>query len=133
MRHAQRPRDPRSTAEAMWRVHLRALHSCRDALALLGVTPTQAGVLLYVQRYPGSYQQCVADAFGIDATWTGVVIGMLQRKGWVKKQRAPCDDSYVLLTVTHKGTALARKIIRGLATAPRRNNYTTEHRSAAVE
>ena len=117
MRHAQRPREPRSTAEAMWRVHLRALHSCRGELALLGVTPTQAGVLLYVQRYPGNYQQCVADAFAIDPTWTGVVIRMLQRKGWVKKQRAPCDDSYVLLTVTPKGRDLVSRITRKLTLA----------------
>lgn len=119
MRQAQRLREPRSSPEAMWRVRLRVLHTYRSELAFIGVTPTQAGVLLYVQRYPGSYRQCVADAFGIDATWTGVVIRMLQRKGWVKKERAPCDDSYVLITVTRKGTDLASRITRQLALAKR--------------
>jgi len=98
------------------------LQQYRVQLSNLGVTPIQAGVLLYLQRYPGSYRQSVADDFGRDAAWIGVVVRELHRHGWLKKQRAPCDDSYVLLTVTCKGAALARTITRGLATAPWRNS-----------
>lgn len=87
------------------------LQQYRVQLSDLGVTPTQAGVLLYLQRNPGSYRQRVANAFGLDGAWMGIVIRMLQQKGWVRRQRAPYHDSYVLLTLTQKGHALARMIL----------------------
>jgi DNA-binding MarR family transcriptional regulator len=95
----------------MWRARLKALHTSRRELLHLGVTPTEAGVLLYLQRHPGSYLRRVADAFALDASWTGTVIRALQQHGWVTKQRAPGDDSYVLLRMTRKGTALVGKIM----------------------
>jgi DNA-binding MarR family transcriptional regulator len=88
------------------------LQQYRVELSDLGVTPIQAGVLLYLQRYPGSYCQSMADDLGRDASWIGVVVRDLHRQGWLKKQRAPCDDSYVFLRVTRKGAALARAITR---------------------
>ena len=135
MRFAQLFREPRTTHEATWRVRLRILRHYRVELSDLGVTPTQAGILLYLHRYPGTYRQSVADALGIDAAWTGTVIRVLHQKGWLKKQRAPCDDSYVLLTVTRKGTDFVNKITRRLTPAPWRNGChvggsTSERRSA---
>jgi MarR family transcriptional regulator, organic hydroperoxide resistance regulator len=94
------------------------MHAYRIELADMGVTPTQAGVLLYVHRYPGTYQKRVADSFGMAATSMGMTMRKLQGKGWVKRQRAPHDDKYVLVTVTRKGVSLVRKIARRLAMAP---------------
>ena len=87
------------------------LQEFRVELSDMDVTPTQAGVLLYVQRYPGTYRQRVADAFELDASWTGTVVRALQHKGWLRKKRARQDDRYALLTVTRKGSDLVGKIL----------------------
>lgn len=109
---------PRSTPGAMWRARLRRFHEHRVELSAMGVTPIQAGVLLYLQRHPGSYRQRVADALGSDTAWTGLLIRALQHNGWVTRQRAPHHDSYVLLTLTQKGHALTRLILNRLKPMP---------------
>jgi DNA-binding MarR family transcriptional regulator len=94
------------------------LHQYRDTLSAIGVTPTHASILLYLQRNPGTYRQRIADAFGIDAAWTGIVIRVLQQKGWVRRQRALHHDSYVLLTLTQKGQKLARMMLNRVKPIP---------------
>lgn len=118
MQAARLRRGPRSTPGKTWRVRLKLLQACRIELADIGMTPTQACVLLYVQRYPGTYQRRVADTFGMDAGSIGMVLRIAQGKGWVRRQRDPEDDRCVLITLTPKGTALVRQIRQRLAPAP---------------
>jgi DNA-binding MarR family transcriptional regulator len=88
------------------------LREYREELFTLGVTPTQARILLYLQRHPHSYIKQCARAFGLTGRIVGYPVRMLQRRHLVTKRRAPQDDRYVMLTLTQRGHALARMILR---------------------
>jgi DNA-binding MarR family transcriptional regulator len=86
------------------------LREYREQLFVLGVTPVQARILLYLERNPRSYIMQCARAFGLTGRSVGYPVRVLERKRWVTKQPAPQDDRYVVLTLTPKGTDLARAI-----------------------
>lgn len=109
MLHPRHPRKPRPAAIAK-PDRVRFLREYREELSLLDVTPSQACVLLYVDRYPGIFIRRCARALGVTDPAIGYIIKRIEQRGWVRKQRAPHDDRYVLLTATRKGTDLVRKI-----------------------
>ena len=86
----------------------------RDELFILGVTPAQARIMLYLQQHPQSYILQCARAFGLTDRTVGYPVRVLEQKRWVRKRRAPQDDRYVSLTLTRNGQALARKIQKRL-------------------
>ena len=110
MRPARQLREARSTLEAMWRVRRGLLREYRERLFVLGVTPVQARILLYLERNPRSYIMQCARAFGLTGRAVGYPVRVLEQKQWVTKQRAAQDDRYVVLTLTSKGTDLVRAI-----------------------
>lgn len=110
MRHARLLQKGQAPTAAPWRVRLGLLREYRDQLFVLGVTPAQARILLYLQRNPNSYIIQCARAFGLTNRTVGYPVRVLAQRRWVTKRRAPQDDRYVLLTLTSKGTALARAI-----------------------
>lgn len=90
---------------ATWRVKLGLLRECHDALFVLGVTPGQARILLYIEQHPRCYLQQCARALGLTSRSVGYPVQTLQQK-----RRAPQDDRYVSITLTRNGQALVRKI-----------------------
>ena len=90
------------------------LREYREELFALGVTPAHARILLYLERNPNSYILQCARAFGLTNRTVGYPVQVLQRRHWVRKRRAPQDDRYVLLTLTQRGHALARRIHKRL-------------------
>ena len=106
------PRTSRPTTTQPVGVGL--LREYREELFALGVTPAHARILLYLQRHPNSYILQCARAFGLTNRTVGYPVQVLQRRHWIRKRRAPQDDRYVLLTLTQRGQALARKIHKRL-------------------
>ena len=100
-----------------WQVSLQLLREYRAELSAFAVTPPQAAALLYLQDNPGSSIRQCAKIVGVTGPTMGEIVKRLERKGWLRKQRAPQDDRYVLLTVTPKGTDRVRKIMRLLQVA----------------
>ena len=114
MRLARQLREARSIPEATWRVRLGLLREYHYQLFVLGVTPAQARIVLYLERNPHSYITQCARALGLTSRTVGYPVRVLAQKRWVTKRRAPQDDRYVSLALTRNGRALARKVQKRL-------------------
>ena len=83
----------------------------RRQLEPLGITPLQAGVLLYVHRHPATKITETAEAVAVRGATLSPMIKTLGREGLLTGRRPPHDDRSVYLTLTPHGEALARKIL----------------------
>ena len=91
-------------------VVLRLHGDFRRRLAPIGVTPLQAGVMLYLQRHPDAKMTGTAAALGVQPPTLTVVIDDLVRKHWVTRRRALHDDRAVWLRLSRQGQVVAGKI-----------------------
>ena len=91
-------------------VVLRLQGDFRSRLAPIGVTPLQAGVMLYLQRHRDAKLTEAAAAVGVQPPTVTRVIQDLVRKGWVTRRRASHDDRTLCLRLSWEGQVLARKI-----------------------
>jgi len=98
--------DKRTLLEVVLRMH----GDFRSQLAPLRVTPLQAGVVLYLQRYPDAKMKDTAAALGVQPPTLTAVINDLVRKRWVTRQRAPHDDRAVCLRLSRQGQVVTQKI-----------------------
>ena len=98
--------EERTLLEVVLQVH----GNFRRQLAPLGVTPLQAGVMLYLQRHLDAKMKDTAAALGVQPPTVTVVINDLVRKHWVIRQRALHDDRAVCLRLSRQGIVVARKI-----------------------
>ena len=89
---------------------LRVQSNLRRALAPIGVTPLQAGVLCYVREHSGVGVVVAAAAFRVEPPTLVDVVQDLVRKGWIIKRRAIKDRRVVCLRLSRKGEALVRRI-----------------------
>lgn len=89
---------------------LRVQGDLRRALASIGVTPLQAGVLCYLDQHPGARLIDVAAAFRVEPPTLVVVVQDLVRKGWITNRRSVEDRRAVCLKLSRKGEALVRRI-----------------------
>jgi len=89
---------------------LRVQSDLRRALAPIGVTPLQAGVLCYLRQHVNARLTDAAKAVGVEPATLVVVVQDLVRKGWVTNRRSVEDRRTVCLKLTRKGEALVRKI-----------------------
>jgi DNA-binding MarR family transcriptional regulator len=93
---------------------LRLQGDFRRRLEPLGVTPLQAGILLYLQRHPGAKVKDTAAALAVQPPTVSAMILTPVRKGWLTKRRVPTDDRSVSLRLTQHGQVLARNILDGI-------------------
>ena len=98
--------DERTLLEVVLRVH----GDFRRRLAPIGVTPLQAGVMLYLQRHSNAKMKDTAAALGVQPPTLTVVIDDLVRKHWVTRRRALHDDRAVWLRLSRQGQVVAGKI-----------------------
>ena len=98
--------DKPTLLEVVLRVH----GDFRSQLASIGVTPLQAGVMLYLQRHPDAKMKDTAAALSIQPPTLTAVIDDLVRKRWVTRRRALHDDRAVCLRLSRQGQVVARKI-----------------------
>ncbi len=96
---------------------LRLQGDLRRALAAIGVTPLQAGVLCYLGQHVDARLIDAAAAFRVEPPTLTDVVQDLVRKGWVTNRRSSEDRRTVCLKLSRKGEALVRKlapIVQGL-------------------
>ena len=82
----------------------------RRSLEPIHVTPLQAGVILYLQRYMDAKLTDAAAALRLRLPTLSVVVTDLVRKRWVAKRRSVTDSRVVHLRLSRRGQALARRI-----------------------
>ena len=66
-----------------------------------GISTTQLGVLLFLQKSPGALLKDVSDVFGVNASAITALIGRMEDAGLVRRQRA------IHLYATNSGLAKA--------------------------
>ena len=91
-------------------VVLRIQGDFRRRLEPIGVTPLQAGVMLYLQGHPDAKMKDTAAALDVKPPTLTAVIDDLVRKRWVTRQRALHDDRAVCLQLSRQGQVVAEKI-----------------------
>lgn len=91
-------------------VVLRIQGDFRRRLEPIGVTPLQAGVVLYLQGHPDAKMKDTAAALDVKPPTLTAVIDDLVRKRWVTRQRALHDDRAVCLQLSRQGQVVAEKI-----------------------
>ena len=82
----------------------------RRRLEPLGVTPLQAGLLLFLHRQADANMTETAHALCVRAPTLSEVIRDVVRKRWVTKRRSVTDTRVVHLKLSRSGLILTRKI-----------------------
>jgi DNA-binding MarR family transcriptional regulator len=95
-----------STLETVLRLHGFFHHRLQS----LGVSPIQAGMLLYLDRRPQCQVIEIASALCIQNLSAVKTVQLIQRNGWIRKPQVNANRKIVKLQLTEKGTALAQKI-----------------------
>ena len=99
------PNGPTPLERVLW------LHGqYRRSLEPLGVTPLQAGVLLFLHRHADTNMTDAAHALCVRVPTLSEVIQDLVRKRWVTKRRSVTDTRVVHLRLSSRGNALVVKI-----------------------
>jgi DNA-binding MarR family transcriptional regulator len=82
----------------------------RRSLQPIGVTPLQAGVILFLRRHAEARVTDAAAALSLRVATLSEVVKDLARKRWVTKRRSVTDTRVVCLSLSRQGKALARHI-----------------------
>ena len=98
--------DKPTLLEVVLRVH----GDFRRRLAPIGVTPLQAGVILYLLRHSDAKLKDTAAALDVQPPTFTAVSRDLARKRWVTRQRALHDDRAGGLRLSRQGHVVAGKI-----------------------
>jgi DNA-binding MarR family transcriptional regulator len=98
--------DKPSLLEVVLRMH----GDYRRRLEPIGVTPLQAGVMLYLHRHPDAKLKDTAAALDVKPPTLTAVIDALVRKRWVTRQRSLHDDRAVCLQLSRQWQVVAGKI-----------------------
>jgi len=86
----------------------------RRKLAPIGVTPLQAGAILYLHRHADANITKTAIALCLRLPTVSEVVDDLVRKRWVTRQRSTTDTRVVQLRLSPRGQALVVKIKQGV-------------------
>lgn len=89
---------------------LRLVGDYRKVLEPLRVTPSQAGVILFLRHHATARVTDTAIAVGVSLATLSRTITALVCKRWVAKRRAAKDDRVVVLSLTRRGKTIARHI-----------------------
>jgi len=92
------------------RAHQIALSVFADECRAFEVTSTQYGILVAIGERPGLDQVGVAQALGLDRSTTGMVVGLLEARGLLRRDRHATDGRRRVLTLTEEGTRLLQAV-----------------------
>jgi Transcriptional regulators len=84
-------RRPRRIAFLLAQLGSDASAAFERALAPLGITPSDAGVLRLVGRNPGISQKAVSEQLGVVPSRVVAVLDRLERQGHVERRRSTAD------------------------------------------
>jgi DNA-binding MarR family transcriptional regulator len=76
------------------------------ALQPLGLRPSQYSVLLILRATPGSRQQDIGEALGIQRPNLAAMIDGLEKRGLIRREINPADRRSHALSLTDEGLAL---------------------------
>lgn len=95
---------------ALRRAQLAVFADFIRALASYDLRPGQVSVLLVVQGTPGLRQHQVADALGIKRANFVTLLGRLERRGLIRRQKVEKDHRALALFLTEAGEALVETL-----------------------
>lgn len=93
----------------------RAQQMGEQALAELGITGREYGILALLEHGTPSAQHHVGAALGIDRTTTMTLLAGLEARGLVHRSRDPTNRRAYLITATEAGQQLRERAARLLA------------------
>jgi len=67
------------------------------------ISVAEAHALLEIGREPGITQNGLAARLRLEKSTVSRVAGMLERRGWIRRERDPSDARYVRLALTQRG------------------------------
>ncbi|WP_052401738.1 MarR family winged helix-turn-helix transcriptional regulator [Muricoccus aerilatus] len=102
------------------RAHQIALSVFAEECRSLEVTSTQYGILVAVSERPGLDQVGVAQALGLDRSTTGMVVGLLEGRGLLRRDRHATDGRRRVLSLTEEGARLLEALAPAAERARRR-------------
>lgn len=102
--------DQKETNPTLLELLLRLGGDIRRRLGPIRVTPSQAGVLLFLRRRADARVTDAATALGVSLATLSRTVTTLVRKHLVTKQRSVKDDRVVHLRLSRRGNALAQQI-----------------------
>ena len=98
--------DERTLLEVVLRMH----GDFRRRLEPIGVTPLQAGVMLYLHRHPDAKMKDTAAALSVQPPTLTAVIDDLVRKLWMTRRRSLHDNRALCLRLSRQGQVVVQKI-----------------------
>ena len=107
---ANRPKGQKKTGPTRLELLLRLEGDFRKRLGPIRVTPSQAGVILFLRRHGEANVTDAATALGVSQATLSRTVTTLVRKQWVAKRRSATDDRVVALSLSRRGNALALQI-----------------------
>ena len=107
---ADRHKVQKKTGPTRLELLLRLEGDFRKRLGPIRVTPSQAGVILYLRRQADANVTDAATALGVSQATLSRTVTTLVRKQWVAKRRSAKDDRVVALSLSRRGNALALQI-----------------------
>lgn len=102
----------------------------RHRLQPLGISPIQAGMLLYLDRHPQCQVIEIGSALCVQNLSAVKTVQLLQRNGWIRKPQVNVNRKIVKLQLTEKGRALAQKIKENIEVTDKLFALTDSHRAA---
>jgi DNA-binding MarR family transcriptional regulator len=108
--HVDTHRKQKKTGPTLLELVLQLDGDFRRSLQPIGVTPLQAGVLLFLRRHAKTRVTDAAAALGVRFATLSEVVKDLARKRWVTKRCSVTDTRAVHLLLSRQGAALARQI-----------------------
>lgn len=105
-----RHKGQKETGPTSLELVLRLVGDFRRILGPICVTPSQAGVILFLRRQADARVTDAATALGVSLATLSRTVTALVRKRWIAKRRAVKDDRVVVLSLSQRGNALARHI-----------------------
>jgi len=108
-------RGPVGVAFLLAQLGAHAAHRFGERVAVLGLTPPDAGLIRKVASDPGISQQSLAEHLGIMPSRMVFLIDELERKGIMARRRSMEDRRNYSLELTEKGRALLGELSRTAA------------------
>jgi len=107
---ADRHKIRRKTGPTRLELLLKLEGDFRKRLGPIRVTPSQAGVILFLRRHADANVTDAATALGVSQATLSRTVTTLVRKQWVAKRRSAKDVRVVALSLSRRGNALALQI-----------------------
>ncbi|SDR22780.1 MarR family winged helix-turn-helix transcriptional regulator [Thermostaphylospora chromogena] len=99
-------RRPRRIAFLLSQLGSDASAAFERALAPLGITPSEAGLLRLIGRNPGISQKAVSEHLGVGPSRVVAVLDRLERQGHVERRRSTTDRRSHEIHLTASGERL---------------------------